>query len=318
MEHIDIAFPEDEYFDNEPQPYEEEQESSKETETSQEIVDQFRAEAPKRVAAYAEQIKENQQHFVEKYEKRAAAGKELSDFTIKCAEDDIRYLWNYINAEVLNSDLVRDEEKQAAAESEIFFLHGEEELHKTIEAQSGRFFQSRANDLREAIEDSDKSEKEKAGDIKRIEAFYELAQSHLQYKYDEEEYSDQDAETWNMYEAARTRTHNATIDALNSLNALANKYGTKPFTPRDFWSTGHHDASKLAVGKRCRYDRDVVEEYYSVAFASEAKKAKEDFMDRHLELQTTEEARDRFMRDVWRAVADLQSRGVEANPEEAA
>ena len=74
----------------------------------------------------------------------------------------------------------------------------------------------------------------------------------------------------------------------------------------------------MAPGHSPQDDRDVVEEYYSVAFASEAKKAKEDFMDRHLELQTTEEARDRFMRDVWRAVADLQSRGVESNPEEAA
>ena len=70
------------------------------------------------------------------------------------------------------------------------------------------------------------------------------------------------------YENARTNAHNDVIEHLNRLNNLARKYGTTPFTPRNFWKSIKTKQTD-SVARRMRYDRDVVEEYYAIAFSRE-------------------------------------------------
>ena len=79
---------------------------------------------------------------------------------------------------------------------------------------------------------------------------------------------------WEKYDSDRTFAHNMTIRLLNELNDLARRvYHTTPFTPRNFW-TSEKDMKKQtpAESTRMRYDRDVVEEYYSIAFSEEVLK----------------------------------------------
>ena len=144
------------------------------------------------------------------------------------------------------------------------------ELHKTIEAQAGNYYYERDAELHAAIKES-KSDTAKS-DLAFLNGFYPAVAAHLDYKYmtreDVRDYGSDD------YERQRTRAHNDAIRYLNGLNGLAYKYGTRPFTARSFWTSDLCDKSAQtpAIARVMRYDRDIVEEYYAIAFSAEVQK----------------------------------------------
>lgn len=161
-------------------------------------------------------------------------------------------------------------EQEAEAKQHMVTYYKEEDLCKTIEAQSANFYRERERALRQAILDSNSPDK--TADIEYIKGYYASVIKHLDFKYmTREEVQDYGYET---YESQRTRAHNGTIKYLNNLNDLARKYHTRPFTVRNFWPSDlrRKEEQTPAVAKIMRYDRDIVEEYYAIAFSSEVQK----------------------------------------------
>lgn len=146
------------------------------------------------------------------------------------------------------------------------------ELHKTIEAQAGNFYYERMDALKQAIEDSNDDKAEE--DLNYLKDFYPAVVEHLDFKY----MSPEDVRNYGYdeYESKRTRVHNDVIKHLNGVNDLAKKYHTRPLTMRNFWSSDlvRMSAQTPAISKVMRYDRDIVEEYYEIAFSSEVKRRK--------------------------------------------
>lgn len=149
------------------------------------------------------------------------------------------------------------------------------ELHKTIEAQAGNYYDERDRALRQAIKDSGKPEAEE--DLMYLNGFYPSVAHHLEYKYMTASAArDYGAD---RYESERTRAHNDAIRRLNGINDLARKYGTRPFTVRNFVTSDlvNKNAQSLATQRVMRYDRDIVEEYYAIAFSYEVRDIKAKF-----------------------------------------
>ena len=146
------------------------------------------------------------------------------------------------------------------------------ELSKTIEARAGDYYTERDKALRTAIKESGRADAEK--DLAYLNGFFPVVARHLDFKYmtaeDVRDYGS------TMYESQRTKAHNDTIRYLNGLNRLAQKYGTRAFVARDFWTSDLCDkkAQTPAIAAVMRYDRDIVEEYYAIAFSSEVRKRK--------------------------------------------
>ncbi len=154
--------------------------------------------------------------------------------------------------------------KKAEAMQNMIAYRVDKELPKTIEAQAGRFYVERDNELRLAIRKTGGPDADE--DLTYLNGFYPMVAAHLDYKYmSADEIQDYGV---NAYERQRTRVHNDTIRHLNGLNRLSKKYGTRPFTPRDFWTSDLCDktAQTPAIAAIMRYDRDIVEEYYAIAF----------------------------------------------------
>jgi len=150
----------------------------------------------------------------------------------------------------------------------------EKNLNKTIEAQAGNYFFERSRKLRQEIEASDLNDEEKEKEKNLIEKFVGNAYEHIYLKY-----MDRDSVRsygFDRYERNRTDIHNKTIKSLNEINELAKKYKLKPFTPRNFWPSDivpkNRQSAELA--KILRYDRDLVEEYYEIAFPKATEEAK--------------------------------------------
>ncbi|MBR3144059.1 hypothetical protein IKF12_02565 [Candidatus Saccharibacteria bacterium] len=149
------------------------------------------------------------------------------------------------------------------------------ELHKTIEAQAGNYYDERDRALRQAIKDSGKPESEE--DLMYLNSFYPAVAHHLEYKYmTPSTIRDYGAD---RYERERTRAHNDAIRRLNGINDLARKYRTRPFTARNFATSDlvNKNAQSLATQRVMRYDRDIVEEYYAIAFSYEVRDIKAKF-----------------------------------------
>ncbi len=138
------------------------------------------------------------------------------------------------------------------------------EVANTIEAQAGRFYDERRSALLKAITNSDRPEEEKQEDRHYILGFWQLVAAHLDYKHQSNAFSDP-SEGWS-YDRSRTKAHDAVVNGLNKLNDLAEKYGTRRFTVRNFWDSTKRIKSSPETIDRARYDRDIVEEYYAIAF----------------------------------------------------
>lgn len=161
-------------------------------------------------------------------------------------------------------------EQEAEARHPMITYRKEEELQKTIEAQAANFYHERFDALQQAIKESDSPTKDE--DLAYIKNYYGTVVRHLDFKYmDRDEVADYGYEA---YESGRTRAHNNTIKHLNGMNNLARKYHTRPFTVRNFWTSDlrRKEDQTPAVADIMRYDRDIVEEYYAIAFSSEVQK----------------------------------------------
>jgi hypothetical protein len=159
--------------------------------------------------------------------------------------------------------------------------HRESDLRKTIEAQAGNFFFERRGDLVRAIRTSDKSDQDKEKDLQKIRDFENNAYVHMDYAYRAKE--EQNSYKLAYLDKNRKSAHDATIDSLNDINCLAEKYHTKRFTVRDFTkSAGDNERCSGRELSVIRYDRDIVEEYYKLAFPDHAEKMKKDLEDNML------------------------------------
>ena len=148
------------------------------------------------------------------------------------------------------------------------------EASLSIEAKSGDFYRRRQRALNEAIEQSDDSNKEK--DLGVAQDLYRCVGEHIYYETDYETRSFDPKQ----YERNRRAAHNRLILQLNCLNALAEKYGVRRFTPRNFETNDFPYDEKLDIGKytdmRAEYDRASVEFYCRNAFSSQYDKALRD------------------------------------------
>lgn len=179
-------------------------------------------------------------------------------------EDDFSDNWGQITKQVQRHNLGAKDE--AIAEEPMIAYTVDTELHKTIEAQAGNFYHHRQSALREAIQNSTKPDDVKQKDLDFASGFATAVARHLDFKY--MTHNDVLAYGPDRYESNRTKAHNDAIDYLNDLNDLCREYDTRPFTPRNFW-TSRKSNQTPEIQRRMRYDRDIVEEYYALAFSSD-------------------------------------------------
>ena len=229
--------------------------------------------APEEAAHFFRNIYDLQKDFAHRSQAVKEAGNTMSQQEFEKWEDaftdEYTFAQRVINYAHLDLDTVAGAAQNMVTSSE------ESELRKTIEAQAGNFYYERVRDLKEAIDNSKDPNAEKDTDY--IYEFRDTVYGHLDYKYmTPEEIKDYGPE---QYERQRTRTHNSVIEHINGLNSLAKKYGTRPFTVRNFWPSSIRNKKEQseAMRKILRYDRDIVEEYYAVIFSDEVRKREANF-----------------------------------------
>ena len=159
-------------------------------------------------------------------------------------------------------------EQKAEGEQYMITSADDSELHKTIEAQAGNFYYSRMADIKKAIEDAGGDKEE----IKYLNEFYPTVVEHLDFKYmSKEEVRDRGVKET---ESNRTKAHNDVIKRINGVNDLARKYHVRPLTVRNFLPSDvrRKEDQTPAVSRVMRYDRDIIEEYYEIAFSREVQR----------------------------------------------
>ncbi len=225
-----------------------------------------KAASPERARAQAETLRETNRAFIANRERNRAKGKEMSEEEFLLWEEDFAGDWERLQ-EYLRKGEISSSEQEADIEEPMFFTRDERVLHETIEAQACHYYHKRAKELREAIAASGVEDPEEV--MKPLSDFYMQVNEHLRFKYmshDDLEY--EYGGDYASYDRGRTAAHNNTITALNRINDLARRFGTTPFTPRNFWTSYKDMKSQTpAESTRMRYDRDVVEEYYAIAFS---------------------------------------------------
>ena len=192
-------------------------------------------------------------------------GDKMSQKEFEKWEDGLSNEIGYAERELGKTD--RKLETVAECEQAMIFSANDTDLHKTIEAQAGKFYHQRMAALREAIQSSNDENSE--ADLNFTKDFYGTVMNHLDFKYMTEE--DIRSYGYEEYESGRTHAHNAAIKHLNELNILAKKYHVRPLTVRNFWTSDLRDQPNQtpAVKRVMRYDRYLVEKYYAIAFSSE-------------------------------------------------
>ena len=223
----------------------------------------FRAEqiakAPEEVNFFASDIRDTEKAFQSQLERSASRGEPyIPSKEFERWEDIVADDWRLLQERASIGNMSSDAE--AKAESPMFTAI--DPAH-TIEAQAGHFFDDRKDALLDAIRSTDTPTKDQ--DLEIIRKFPALVGAHLDYRYMS---MSEAAEYGESYDRLRTAAHNDVIDGLNSLNDLAHKYHTRSFTPRDFWNSRNPNQTP-SIGNRMSYDRHVVEEYCTYAFASD-------------------------------------------------
>ena len=204
---------------------------------------------------------------------REAGGDGMSQKEFERWEDDYADNWRYMQQDLarMDYDNSSQEAMEYEADVESVMFKSQANLDEAIEARSGDYFTQRARALREAIEASD--EKTKQSDLSLVGSFWSSVAEHLEYRYTtqaelRDQYGD---DMWSLqqFDERRTASHNDAIKHLNYLNDLARKYGTRPFTPRNFW-TSQNQRQTPAMSSRMSYDRHVFESFYTHAFGKES------------------------------------------------
>ncbi len=208
----------------------------------------------------------NQQFIAFVKNKHGGRFSEVSQKEFEIWEGELASSWAMLNKGMIEGGIRHFPDKEASAQRAMFFTTSEATLHETIEAQAGRFYRERAAALQAAIESSGASDEVKQRQMELLSAFYSHVHRHIELKYIGPQEIRDEFLSWKEYDDTRTNVHNNVIDELNGLNDLARQYGLKPFTPRNFWDS-RVTSQTPDMQKRIRYDRDVVEEYYSIAFS---------------------------------------------------
>lgn len=233
------------------------------------MADSFKVErsikAPEIATDFYRAALEIEKDFNHRMEAIKSNNEEMSRKEFEKWEDALSDEINYAENELQKTDGSLD--TIADCRQAMIFSSNDKELRKTIEAQAGRFHLDRMSALREAIQASDDDRAKY--DLEYAQNFYSAIMKHLDFKYmsstDIREYG------YDAYEMDRTRAHNDAIKHLNGINDLAKKYHVRPFTVRNFWPSNirRKKDQTPAIRDIMRYDRDLVEEYYAIAFSSE-------------------------------------------------
>lgn len=225
----------------------------------------IKKEAPKYATEFFKVALDVERDFDHRRQTIESQGGKMSQKEFEKWEDALSNEIGYAERELGKTD--KKLEIVAECEQAMIFSANDTELHRTIEAQAGRFYHQRMAALREAIQSSNDENSE--ANLNYTKDFYGTVMKHLDFKYMNRE--DIKSYGYEEYENGRTYAHNAAIKHLNGLNRLAKKYHIRPLTVRNFWPSDLRDKSNQtqAVSRIMRYDRDLVEEYYAIAFSSE-------------------------------------------------
>lgn len=238
---------------------------------AREYFERDKAEAPERAKQHIANMVDTEAAFrkqLDRIESRGTAHISRKEFEIW--EDDYAHDWDLAHQEMNKGGVLASADR---AEIEQPAMMGDgKSLEKTIEAQAGHFFFERSEALSSAIQDSD--DPNRAEDLRLLSSFFSSVQSHLDYKYtDARGFDAWEAE---QYDRSRTKAHNELIKHLNKLNELAKKYGTRPFTMRNFWTSENSRViDPPHVKQRMLHDRHQVEAYCATAFTRAVEAAKE-------------------------------------------
>lgn len=146
------------------------------------------------------------------------------------------------------------------------------EPSKTIEAQSGRYYDERNRRIVETIRKNE-NEEEREQDLKTVYSLHMLVAGHIGAIMD---YSSR-REDPTAYNSLRRMAHNRLISGLNEINHIAEKYNAERLVFRDFETNDFmYDKTRDRNGEtnaRAEYDRSIVESYVRMAFSSDFKSA---------------------------------------------
>lgn len=243
--------------------------------TREEYIEGLRADPQRReiLRSRAADIADTEDAFRGRLAKIKEAGGEMSQKEFERWEDDYADNWRYMQQDLARMDYNNSSQEAMEYEADVesTMFASQAHLDEAIEARSGDYFTQRARALREAIEASD--EKTKQSDLSIVGSFWSSVAEHLEYRYTtqaelRDQYGD---DMWSLqqFDERRTASHNDAIKHLNYLNDLARKYGTRPFTPRNFW-TSQNQRQTPAMSSHMSYDRHVFESFYTHAFGKES------------------------------------------------
>ena len=146
----------------------------------------------------------------------------------------------------------------------------------TVEAYAGNFYDERKEVLKQKISQNENiAERDEHYDI--LGSLYDKVCSHIEAERDFE-LKNKDVDSYND---ARKNAHNCLITNLNQINALADEYGVRRLTFRNFLTNDDKNYDKSLdiyrdTDARYEYDRSSVEKYMRIAFAEEYRKAERD------------------------------------------
>ena len=155
-------------------------------------------------------------------------------------------------------------DKKAEAMQNMIAYRIDVKINKTIEAQAGKYYTDRDNELRLAIREIGGVDAE--NDLPYLNRLRPIVNALHEYK----DMTPDEIKKYGIdaYERQRTKIHDEIIRHINDLNRLSLKYGTRTFTPRDFWADGICEKNKQTPSIKAiiHYDYCIVEEYCAFAF----------------------------------------------------
>ena len=150
---------------------------------------------------------------------------------------------------------------------------------KSIEAYAGNFYAQRNRAIINAIRESDDEDAEYDEDV--VGGLHEYVADYIR--------ASRDTELRRMdvddYTQRRRDRHNDVIRSINRINHIAEKYGVKPLTFRDFETNDFIYKRELdpsgETDARAEYDRTTVESYIRTAFSRDFREAESGQGDRY-------------------------------------
>lgn len=235
-------------------------------EEKQQFLERKKASELPSIEIFSENIKDLELGFAEQLQKSQKRGeKEMPKKEFLYWEQELRDEWLRLEKSFDRAGIYDYKEQARLSDSLIPNSYrgvDSPNVFKTIEAQSGNFYDDRRFELLQAINNSDDPEKEKDKEV--IREFAGKVFAHVDYVNTDNRFSD--VNEGRSYDISRTAIHDDAIRCLNRLNDLAEKYGTTRFTPRNFWTSDKRSEEVREAKDRAIYDRDIFEAYYYYAF----------------------------------------------------